>query len=203
MRKESPGVKRPSEILETPSASFAAANPRASLRGLSRPCMYAGQANRVHSRGSDRPLRRRPPPRLPGLRPEVTRTWRLWFHRPDRIACDSSSMQSAIGLYATGLIRARRRSWASRREAATATTARVRWFEERRPHAELDSQSPDNVAAACARSLAPPTQDAYENGLHQNPNATVHTTQDAYMAAPRRQGTTLETTPLGTRRPRS
>ena len=75
-------------------------------------------------------------------------------------AYDNALMESTIGLYKTELIHVGRKSWISRQEVETATTAWVRWFNERRLHSALDYQSPAQFEAAYTRNLALPRQAA-------------------------------------------
>lgn len=49
-------------------------------------------------------------------------------------------MESTIGLYKAELIN--RRSWQSRQEIETATTAYVEWFNQTRLHSAIDYKSP-------------------------------------------------------------
>jgi len=75
-------------------------------------------------------------------------------------AYDNALMESTIGLYKSELIHAGRRSWTSRQEVETATTAWVRWFNQRRLHSALDYLSPANYEAAYTQNLALPRQAA-------------------------------------------
>jgi len=75
-------------------------------------------------------------------------------------AYDNALMESTIGLYKTELIHAGRRRWTSRQEVETATTAWVRWFNQRRLHSALDYQSPAQFEAAYTQNLALPRQAA-------------------------------------------
>ena len=75
-------------------------------------------------------------------------------------AYDNALMESTIGLYKTELIHAGRRRWTTRQEVETATTAWVRWFNQRRLHSALDYQSPAQFEAAYTRNLALPRQAA-------------------------------------------
>ncbi len=62
-------------------------------------------------------------------------------------------MESTIGLYKAELIRAGGRTWASRQELETATTAWVAWFNERRLHSKLGYLSPVKYEAAYNQNL--------------------------------------------------
>lgn len=68
-----------------------------------------------------------------GIAPSVGRTG---------TALDNVAMETTIGLYKTELIRTRR--WASRQGIETATSAWVKWFNERRLHSTLGYQSPNS-----------------------------------------------------------
>jgi len=75
-------------------------------------------------------------------------------------AYDNALMESTIGLYKTELIHASGRTWTSRQEVETATTAWVRWFNERRLHSALDYHSPAQYEAAYTQDLDLPRQAA-------------------------------------------
>ena len=75
-------------------------------------------------------------------------------------AYDNALMESTIGLYKTELIHVGRKSWISRQEVETATTAWVRWFNQRRLHSALAYQSPAQFEAAYTRTLVLPRQAA-------------------------------------------
>lgn len=75
-------------------------------------------------------------------------------------AYDNALMESTIGLYKTELINVRRRSWRSRQEIETATTAWVAWFNQRRLHSALDYQSPNQYEAAYHHNRDLPKQAA-------------------------------------------
>ena len=57
-------------------------------------------------------------------------------------AYDNALMESTIGLYKAEVINASRRSWTSRQEIETATTAWVAWFNRHRLHSKLGYLSP-------------------------------------------------------------
>jgi putative transposase len=59
-------------------------------------------------------------------------------------AYDNALMESTIGLYKAELIHCAQRTWTSRQEIETATTAWVAWFNKQRLHSSLDYQSPEH-----------------------------------------------------------
>lgn len=58
-------------------------------------------------------------------------------------AYDNALMESTTGLYKAELIHSGRRTWTSRQEIETATTAWVAWFNRQRLHSKLDYVSPE------------------------------------------------------------
>lgn len=75
-------------------------------------------------------------------------------------AYDNAMMESTIGLYKTELINSARRTWTSRQQVETATTAWVLWFNRRRLHSALEYQSPIRFEEAYTQQQALPRQAA-------------------------------------------